>query len=114
MMRILSLILILPCMIGVTMTLPAHSQTSVWKDSEALAARARALFKRGSYSQALSFAERTAEAIEKAEASRGKTRDETAAALGDVAWIALFARRPRKAFEAAERALTLAPDTLWI
>jgi hypothetical protein len=46
--------------------------------------------------------------------SAGKPGADTAGALGNVSWHALFAREFKKALAASERARALAPDVVWI
>ncbi len=72
------------------------------------------LFQAGRYAEALAAAEQWAQAAEKAESAKGKAGIQTAVALGNVAWNALFAMHPEQTLAASERALTLAPDTLWL
>ena len=69
----------------------------------------------GRYSEALRLQEAVAEKKEAAETKReGKPGKETAAALGEVAWYAMFAREFAKALTAAERAHALLPDDLTV
>jgi TPR repeat protein len=72
-------------------------------------------FEAGRYPQALQLQEALAAKAEAAETKReGKPGEETAQALKDVAWYALFARDFPKASTAAERAHALLPDNLGI
>lgn len=64
--------------------------------------------------EALPVAERFVRSTEQDEAADGPSRDGTARALNGVAWIALMARQPKKALEAADRALALAPGKNWM
>jgi tetratricopeptide (TPR) repeat protein len=67
------------------------------------------------FKQALAVSEERAEGIEQLEtAADGKPGWRTAAARGNQAYYALFARDFTNAFAAADRAHELAPDLLWI
>jgi tetratricopeptide (TPR) repeat protein len=67
------------------------------------------------YDKALAVAEKLASIIEAAEIkSGGKAGRATASELGSVSWCALFARDYAKALSSADRALTIAPNELWI
>jgi hypothetical protein len=67
------------------------------------------------YAEALQLQEALAAEDEAAETKRdGKPGEDTASALGDVAWRALFAREYRKALTVAERAHALRPNDLSI
>jgi TPR repeat protein len=69
----------------------------------------------GRYAEALQLQEASAAEDEAVETKRdGKPGEDTAGALGSVAWYALFAREYRKALIAAERAHALLPDDLII
>src|SRR5262249_37080207 len=70
-------------------------------------------FQANDYAKALTTSEEWAKGVEKTEA-KGDGQDRTARSLGYVAWYALFAKQPQKALDAAERALELEPDILWI
>src|SRR5262249_42468439 len=93
---------------------PAFAQPPTDAELKALHNRAEASFQAKHYAKALAVAKNWAKGIEKAETAAGKARGRTADALGIVAWYALFARQPRAALQAAERAHELAPDTLSI
>ncbi|MGO9171686.1 MAG: tetratricopeptide repeat protein [Rhodomicrobium sp.] len=93
---------------------PALAQSPSDSELKALKERANTLFQAGKYRQALRVAEEGAIAVEKAESIQGAARPLTADALGNVAWYALFAQQPQKALKASERALSLAPHTLWM
>jgi len=63
----------------------------------------------------LAIAETLAATAEEAEGKNGgKLGPQTAGALGNVAWHALFVREFQKALAAAERAHALAPEFVWI
>jgi TPR repeat protein len=69
----------------------------------------------GRYAEAFQLQEALAAKKEAAETNRdGKPGVETAQALGDVAWYALFAREFTKALTAAEHAHALLPDDLMV
>ncbi len=90
----------------------AQSRSDI--ELKALYDRATAYFQAKDYVKAVASREEWAKAVETTEAARGKARNQTADALGNVAWYALFAKQPQKALDAAVRALALAPGTLWI
>ena len=81
---------------------------------DTLDAEIAASFQARTCGKALELAGRKAKAVEEAEAANGVARTGTAAALGEVAWYALFAREPGKALEAAERATKLNPENLTV
>jgi tetratricopeptide (TPR) repeat protein/CHAT domain-containing protein len=81
---------------------------------EALGKRPNKLFKQGKYVEALAAAEEFAKATEQAETAKGKPGASTANVLNSVAWNALFAKRFEQALEAADRAASLAPASLFI
>jgi len=96
---------------GVAAT-PARAQSEA--KLKALNVRAITLYNAGKYAEALSLQRTLTFAIEKAETAKiGKPGPQTAAALGSVAWYALFARQFSEALSASERAHALAPDLLW-
>jgi TPR repeat protein len=67
------------------------------------------------YAKALEWREKAAGTVEAREIEEaGKPAAETAEALGEVAWYALFAREPARALAAVERALSLAPAKVWL
>ena len=67
------------------------------------------------YAEALRLQEALAARVEAAEIKReGRPGTETAEALNEVAWYALFARKFRKSLAAADRAHGLLPDDLGI
>ena len=69
----------------------------------------------GRYAEALQLQEALAAKVEAVETKReGKPGKETAEALNDVAWYALFAREFTKALTVADRAHALLPDDLTI
>jgi hypothetical protein len=69
----------------------------------------------GRYAEALQLQEALAAKVEAAETKReGKPGEETAQALGEVAWYALFAGEFTKALTVADRAHALLPDDLTI
>ena len=91
---------------------PAFAQGLSEKEAKAFQERALALHNKGRHREALAAAEEWAKAAEKSEGQKpGAT---TATALGNVAWHALFAKRPNRTLAASERAMALNPDTLWI
>jgi TPR repeat protein len=72
-------------------------------------------FGAGRYTEALLLQEASAVKVEAVETKReGKPDKETAQALGQVAWYALFAREFTKALTASDRAHALLPDDLGI
>jgi TPR repeat protein len=72
-------------------------------------------FEAGRYGEALRRQEALVVKVEAAETEReGKPGEETARALNDVAWYALFAREYTKALTVADRAHALLPDDLGI
>jgi len=72
-------------------------------------------FGAGRYGEALRLQEALVVKVEAAETEReGKPGEETAQALKDVAWYALFAREFTKALTVADRAHALLPDDLGI
>jgi CHAT domain-containing protein len=81
---------------------------------KALEDRTNAYFQTRDYARAFAICLVWAKGVEQAEAAKGRTRDRTAAALGTVAWYALFAKQPQMALAEAGRALELKPGTLWI
>ena len=91
---------------------PASGQGLSGNEVKAFQDRATALYNKGRYGQALAVAEEWAKAAEKSEGQ--KPGAATATALGNVAWHALFAKRPNRALSASERAMALQPDVLWI
>ncbi len=73
------------------------------------------LLRSGKAAEALELEKAIAAKTEKAEAeSIGKPGIATASALGDVSWLALLARRYDDALTAADRALEIAPQEIWI
>ncbi len=76
--------------------------------------RANQAFEAGRAAEALAIAEKWAAAAQNIETAKDKASPLTAEALGSVAWFALFVKQPEKALAASERALSLAPDKLWI
>ena len=69
----------------------------------------------GRYAEALQLQEVLAAKVEAMETKReGKPGKETAQALGDMVWLALFTREFTKALTVAERAHALLPDDLGI
>jgi tetratricopeptide (TPR) repeat protein len=67
------------------------------------------------YSKSLAILEKLAAVIEAAETeSGGKTGSATVGALGNVSWQAVLARDYAKALSAADRALSIMPNALWI
>ena len=82
-------------------------------DLDGLKLRANQAFEAGRPAEALDIAEKMAAAAQNIE-TKSKASPLTADALGSVAWYALFAKQPEKALAASERALTLAPDKLWL
>jgi TPR repeat protein len=69
----------------------------------------------GRFAEALQLREALAAKVEAAETKReGKPGEETAGALGEVAWYALFAGEFTKALTVADRAHALLPDDLTI
>lgn len=113
-MRALARVALLLCFIGLVGGPRVYAQSPTGAELGALYNRAAAYFRAKDYARALSSCEEWAQAIEKAEAAKGKARDRTAEALGHVAWYALFAKQPQKALKAAERALKLMPGKLWL
>ena len=108
---------LLPILFAIAVVLPltpAFAQSPSDAELDALHKRANELFEAGRYAAALDMAEKRAAAAEKAEKAKGKAGSSTARALGTIAWYALFAKHPKRALAASERALTLAPDLLWI
>ncbi len=108
---------LLPILFAIAVALalpPAFAQSPGDAALDALHKRAGELFEAGRYAEALGMAEKWAAAAEKAGSAKGKAGSSTASALGTVAWYALFAKHPKRALAASERALTLAPDLLWI
>jgi WD40 repeat protein len=113
-MRVLARVAFLLCCAGLAAGLQADAQSTTGAELGALYNRAAAYFQAKDYARALNSCEEWAKAVEKAEAAEGGTHNRTAEALGGVAWYALFAKQPQKALKAAERALELAPGTLWV
>ena len=106
---------LLPILFAIALALPpAFAESPSDAELGALEKRADKLFEAGRYAGALDMAEKRAAAAEKAETAKGKAGSSTASALGYVAWYALFAKHPKRALAASERALTLAPDMVWI
>jgi tetratricopeptide (TPR) repeat protein len=69
----------------------------------------------GRHADALRMVEEIAGLVERPEvASDGKAGPATAMQLGNVAWHALFTAAHERALAAADRALELTPDRLWI
>jgi tetratricopeptide (TPR) repeat protein len=67
------------------------------------------------YTKALAAQEKLASVVELDDIkSGGKAGRATARELGGVSWYALFTRDYAKALASADRALTIAPDELWI
>jgi len=88
-------------------------------DADALASLARLSIREateaGRYDEALQLQEALAVKVEEEEKKReGKSGEETAHAVHEVAWRALFAREFTKALTAADRAHALLPDDLAI
>ncbi len=82
------------------------------EDVKAYHVRVAGLHQAGKYAEALKAAEEWLKAAEDSESP--KPGVETAKALGAVAWQALFAKRPEQALAATQRAMKLAPGTVWI
>ena len=82
------------------------------EDVKAYHVRVAGLHQAGKYAEALKAAEEWLKAAEDTE--NPKPGVETAKALGAVAWQALFAKRPEQALAATQRAMKLAPGTVWI
>jgi len=67
----------------------------------------------GKFADALTMSERRAKQVQLSATAKG-TSNSDIAAFGNVAWLALLARRPATALAASERALALAPDHIWL
>jgi len=63
---------------------------------------------------ALTMSERWAKQVQLSATAKGTSSSDIAAAFGEVAWLALLARRPTTALAASEHALALAPDHIWL
>jgi CHAT domain-containing protein len=63
---------------------------------------------------ALTMSERWAKQVQLSATAKGTSSSDIAAAFGNVAWLALLARRPATALAASEHALALAPDQIWL
>jgi tetratricopeptide (TPR) repeat protein len=63
---------------------------------------------------ALTMSERWAKQVQLSATAKGTSSSDIAAAFGNVAWLALLARRPATALAASEHALALAPDHIWL
>src|SRR6266478_5922675 len=63
---------------------------------------------------ALTMSERWAKQVQLSATAKGTSNSDIAAAFGNVAWLALLARRPTTALAASEHALALAPDHIWL
>jgi len=68
----------------------------------------------GKFPDALTMSERRAKQVQLSATAKGTSSSDIAAAFGNVAWLALLARRPATALAASERALALAPDHVWL
>jgi tetratricopeptide (TPR) repeat protein len=69
----------------------------------------------GDYTKAVALMKELADMVEKTDtADNGKAGAETARELGGLAWYELLARHFQAALAASERALSLAPDEVWI
>jgi CHAT domain-containing protein len=68
----------------------------------------------GEFADALTMSERRAKQVQLSATAKGTSSSDIAAAFGEVAWLALLARRPATALAASERALALAPDHIWL
>jgi CHAT domain-containing protein len=68
----------------------------------------------GKFPDALTMSERWAKQVQLSATAKGTSSGDIAAAFGNVAWLALLARRPATALAASERALALAPDHVWL
>src|SRR5215470_13023860 len=81
----------------------------------ALSNRAEQLYSDGKYAEALDLQRALVVATERMEkASTGAPATKTAEALGSLAWYALHARNFEEALTAADRAVALAPDQIWL
>ena len=100
--------------VGFALFAPALAAPPSEDELKALDSQMTAAFNARHYDQALKIAEHKAAIIEQSEADKGKARDLTALALGNIAWCALFANQPQRALDAIARALEIAPDTLWL
>jgi CHAT domain-containing protein len=81
---------------------------------DAFKKRIAELERTGRYAEAADATQKWASFAEKIETAKGKPGPLTANALGNAAWYALLAKHPERALPAAERALKLAPDQIWI
>jgi CHAT domain-containing protein/tetratricopeptide (TPR) repeat protein len=68
----------------------------------------------GKLADALTMSERRATQVQLSAAAKRTSPSDIAAAFGEVAWLALLARRPATALAASERAIALAPDHIWL
>jgi tetratricopeptide (TPR) repeat protein len=68
------------------------------------------LFAAGQFADSLAMSERRAKLMQLSASARGTSNSDVAAAWGEVAWLALLAKRPTIALTASERAMVLAPD----
>src|SRR5882757_2715198 len=68
----------------------------------------------GKVADALTMSERLAKQVQLSATAKGTSKSDIADAFGNVAWLALLARRPATALAASERALALAPDHVWL
>jgi tetratricopeptide (TPR) repeat protein len=94
---------------------PANKKSLPQAEANLATAEAEAAFKDGDYAKAAALEKERADTVEKADtAENGKAGAETASALGYLAWYELFARQFEAALAASERALSLAPDKVWL
>jgi CHAT domain-containing protein len=87
-----------------------------WPAELELKLRAIALEKlatEGKFADALIMSERRAKQLQLRTAAKGAPEYDVAVAFGEVAWLALLAKRPENALAASERAMALAPDRHW-
>jgi tetratricopeptide (TPR) repeat protein len=70
--------------------------------------------KNNQYEKALELQESFAKFVEDVETRHAKVGTATGKALGAVAWRALFARNFTRSLQASNRAISLAPDELWL
>ena len=72
------------------------------------------LFVAGQFADALAMSEQHAKQMQASASARGTPPSDVAVAFGQVAWLALLAKRPATALAASERAMALAPDHIWL
>jgi CHAT domain-containing protein len=68
----------------------------------------------GKFADALTMSELRAKQLQLGGTAKGTSESDVAAAFGEVAWLALLAKRPAIALAASERAMALAPDRIWL